>query len=206
MAKKREIYDNLAQHYDRSMSFAERRWLSKWRHKYLSKLKGNIIEIGVGTGQSIRYYNPSAQVIGIDSSTQMLKIANKKLVESGRNNIILKRMNSEHLKFPDNQFDCAVTFLIFCSVSNPEKTMSEIHRVLKPEGKGIFVEHVLSDNKLAAFSQKVMNPATKFLISDDIARNTRKDLKDAGFRIVSEKNLLLGDVVRVFVVRKHSKN
>ena len=200
MAK--EAYDRLADHYDTSIRFAERKWFSSWRKKYLSRLKGEVLEIGIGTGQSIRYYNQSAHVIGIDSSSHMLKIAKKRLLDSGRCNVCIRKMNSDNLRFPDRKFDHVVTFLIFCSVSKPEKTISEIKRVLKPDGTGIFVEHVLSSNKLGAISQRLMNPATKFLISDDITRDTRQDLINSGFKIIKEENLLLGDVFRMFAVKK----
>jgi len=47
--------------------------------------------------------------------------------------------NAEKLPFPDEAFDNAVSTLIYCSVDNPEKALSEVYRVLKPGGKMIYV-------------------------------------------------------------------
>jgi len=195
-------YDDFAKGYDPVMKPFEKKWISKWRKTSFFPLKGKILEIGIGSGANLQYYGKSAQVIGIDNSPAMLKIARKKLVASEKINTKIMRMNAAKLRFEDKSFDYVVTSLIFCSTKNPEKVMQEIHRVLKPKGKAIMLEHVVSSNKGIAFIQRAINPITKWLIDDNVAYDTRSKLIENGFLIVKEKNLGMGDVFRMFVVKK----
>src|SRR3989338_4759778 len=103
--KSEEKYNRIARVYDAHSRLAEKLWFGKWRGKYFSPLTGNILEVGMGTGKNIRYYNQGARVVGIDFSENMLEKAREKLVKSGKKNIILKRMDVENLEFKDNSFD-----------------------------------------------------------------------------------------------------
>jgi ubiquinone/menaquinone biosynthesis C-methylase UbiE len=58
---------------------------------------------------------------------------------------------AEDLPFPEACFDTVVATLVLCSVANPSKALAEIRRVLRPDGRLLFLEHVRStDPKLAA--------------------------------------------------------
>ncbi len=191
-----------AENYDLFHYIDEKIWFSGWRKKFFSQLKGNILEIGVGTGRNIKYYHPEAKVAGIDFSEEMLRLAQERLVKSGRKNISLKLMNAEDLKFKKDSFDYVIATCVFCSVPNPIKGLNEIRRVLKPKGKLILIEHVLSENPIIALIEEVHNPITKYLLGVNINRNTRKNILKAGFKMVEEKNLALLDVFRLFVAEK----
>ena len=104
-SKSREKYNRLARFYDSYNKLAERLWFSKWREKFFAPLKGKILEVGIGTGENIGYYNKNAEVIGIDFSEKMLEKAREKLIKSGKKNITLKQMDAENLNFKDNAFD-----------------------------------------------------------------------------------------------------
>jgi ubiquinone/menaquinone biosynthesis C-methylase UbiE len=52
--------------------------------------------------------------------------------------------SADSLNFPDNSFDAVVSTLVLCSVDSPERTLNEIRRILRPEGKLYFIEHVLA--------------------------------------------------------------
>ena len=195
-------YDRFAGGYDFYNYFAERLWYAGWRRIFFSPLKGNILEVGVGTGKNLGYYHPEAKVIGIDFSEKMLRIAKKRLIRSSKKNIILKIMNAENLVFKDNSFDYVITTCVFCSVTNPIKGLKEIRRVLKPKGKLIMIEHVLSKNPLIALIEQIHNPLTKYFLGVNINRNTRQNILKAGFKIEEEKNLALFDVFKLFVAEK----
>lgn len=198
--------DWFAEGYDLFHSIDEWVWFSKWRKKFFSQLKGNILEVGVGTGKNLEYYHPEAKVVGIDFSEKMLEIAKKRLIKSGKKNITLKQMNVEDLEFKDDSFDYVIATCVFCSVPNPVKGLKEIRRVLKPKGKLILIEHVLSKNPLIALIENIHNPLTKYLMGVNINRNTSKNIIKAGFKIVEEKNLALFDVFRLFVAEKELVN
>jgi len=175
---------------------------SKWRKKYFSNLIGKVLDVGIGTGKNIDYYNNEAEVTGIDFSKKMLEKVKRKLKKSGRKNISLKLMDVENLKFRDNSFDYVITSSVFCSVPNPIEGLKEIKRVLKPNGKLIMVEHVLSKNKIIAFFENLFNPMVKFLTGVNINRNTRQNIEKSGMVVKKEKNLALIDIFRLFVAKK----
>jgi len=203
MAKStKEKYNYAARFYDIYEKIPEKIWFSKWRKKYLSGLKGQILEIGIGTGKSLEYYNDKAKVIGIDFSEKMLEKAKQKLAKLGKKNIILKQRDVEYLKFKSNSFDYAVTFFVFCSVPNPVKGLEEIKRVLKPKGKAIFIEHVLSKNPIIAFFQHLFNPLSRAMSGTNINRDTKQNIIKAGLKIIKERNLALGDIFNLYIAKK----
>lgn len=198
-----EKYNRIAGFYDSLNRGSEKRWFSKWKKQFFSPLKGNILEVGVGTGKSINFYNKDAKVIGIDFSDKMLQKARERLAKSGRQNITLKQMDIENLDFRDNTFDYVVTSCVFCSVPNPKIGLAEIRRVLKPAGKLIMLEHVLSANPIIALIEHLHNPLTKFIMGVNINRNTKQNILLSNMRIIEDKNLALFDVFRLFVAEKN---
>jgi len=200
--RSKKKYNRIARFYDLHSKLAERIWFTKWRNKFILPLKGKILEVGIGTGKNIGYYNKEAEVVGIDFSEKMLQIAKEKLVKSGKRNITLKQRDVENLKFKDNSFDYVVTTCVFCSVPNPTKGLEEIRRVLKPTGKLIMIEHVLSKNPVIALIEYVLNPITKLFMGVNINRNTKQNIIQTGMRIAEDRNLALLDVFKLFIIRK----
>ena len=202
MNTSKEKYNRIARFYDLHSKLAEIVWFTRWRNQFISPLKGKILEVGIGTGKNIEYYNKEAEVVGIDFSEKMLQIAKEKLVKLRKKNITLKQMDVENLKFGDNSFDYVVTTCVFCSVPNPIKGLEEIRRVLKPTGKLIMIEHVLSKNPIIALIEHIHNPMTKLFMGVNINRNTKQNIIRAGMKIAEDRNLALLDVFRLFIARK----
>ncbi|PIN87959.1 hypothetical protein COV12_01015, partial [Candidatus Woesearchaeota archaeon CG10_big_fil_rev_8_21_14_0_10_32_24] len=73
MSTSKEKYNRMARFYDLHSKLAEKIWFTKWRKKFFSILKGNILEVGIGTGNNIDYYNTNAKVVGVDFSEKMLE-------------------------------------------------------------------------------------------------------------------------------------
>ena len=205
MNTSKDKYNRLAKFYDLHSKIAERIWFKRWRKRFIPPLKGRILEVGIGTGKNLDFYGKGAKVIGIDFSEKMLQIAKEKLVKSGKKNILLKQMDAENLKFKDNSFDYVVTTCVFCSVPDPIKGLKEIRRVLKPTGRLIMIEHVLSKNPIIALIEHINNPLTKFFMGVNINRNTRQNIIQAGMKIAEDRNLALFDVFRLFIAEKEDK-
>lgn len=104
---------------------------------------GQLLEIGVGNGKHFQFYK-THKVIGIDTSSKMLEIAEKRSNE----NIELKLMNAESLLFQDQTFDYIVLSHVIAVVDNPEKILKESYRVLKPNGKIFILNHFTPKNWL----------------------------------------------------------
>jgi phosphatidylethanolamine/phosphatidyl-N-methylethanolamine N-methyltransferase len=112
---------------------------------------GRILEVGVGTGLSFDDYDASTEITGIDLSAPMLAKAREKMA-SGRYPWVrnVQLMDAHQLAFADATFDCVVAQFVITLVANPEQVLSECHRVVKPGGRIILVNHLYSETGLAA--------------------------------------------------------
>jgi ubiquinone/menaquinone biosynthesis C-methylase UbiE len=112
---------------------------------------GKILEVGVGTGLSFDDYDASTDITGIDLSAPMLDKARAKMA-SGRYPWVssVQQMDAHAMTFADATFDCVVAQFVITLVENPEQVLSECHRVVKPGGRIILVNHLYSETGLAA--------------------------------------------------------
>lgn len=112
---------------------------------------GKILEVGVGTGLSFDDYGPGVEITGIDMSAPMLEKARQKMA-SGRYPFVkdVHQMDAHAMTFRDASFDCVVAQFVITLVANPEQVLSECHRVVKPGGRIILVNHLYSETGVAA--------------------------------------------------------
>lgn len=140
----RRRYDRVAPFYDALEWFMERHSLSKWRPDLWARVEGDsVLEVGVGTGKSFENYPRDRQITAVDISPKMLEQAKRRADKLGVD-VRLVEGDAQALPFEDNSFDSVVTTCVFCSVPDPVQGLREIHRVLKPGGKLLMLEHVLS--------------------------------------------------------------
>jgi ubiquinone/menaquinone biosynthesis C-methylase UbiE len=150
----------------------------------LNNLSGTILETGPGSGLNFRFYAKGSTVIAIEPNRYLhpcLKTA------AARNGLSLELHTTpgEAMNLLDNSADAAVTSLVLCSVSNPDKVVSEIRRVLKPGGRFLFIEHVSApeNTRLQRF-QKVISPLWQKLFDGcHPDRNARRHIENAGFSL-----------------------
>ncbi|HWV96492.1 MAG TPA: class I SAM-dependent methyltransferase [Xanthobacteraceae bacterium] len=112
---------------------------------------GRILEVGVGTGLSFDDYDGSTEITGIDVSAPMLAKARAKMA-SGRYPYVkaVHLMDAHAMAFANATFDCVVAQFVITLVANPEQVLSECHRVVKPGGRIILVNHLYSEVGVAA--------------------------------------------------------
>src|SRR5262249_2017516 len=107
------------------------------------QIGGRILEVGVGTGISLPSYSRSNRICGIDISEPMLRQAQERVTELGLTNVEgLWVMDAEHLRFPNASFDVVVAQYVITTVPNPEATLDEFARILKPGGEIVLVSRV----------------------------------------------------------------
>ncbi len=170
----------------------------RWRKRIISKLEGNILEVGVGTGKNLRYYTDKAKVTGIDLSSGMLSKAKKEAARLGKDFNLLQ-MDAQDLKFKAKSFDYVVCTFILCSVPEPAKAIREMSRVCKPNGKIVMLEHVLSNIWTVKLFQRIVSPITKYFFGFSLVRDTPKTIRDVGLKIIYEKNLAVHDMFKEIV-------
>jgi phosphatidylethanolamine/phosphatidyl-N-methylethanolamine N-methyltransferase len=113
------------------------------------RIGGRILEVGVGTGISLPHYSAKSTLFGVDISEPMLRKARRRVAELGLHNVEgLAVMDAEHLEFPDNSFDVVVAQYVVTTVPNPEATLDEFARVLKPGGEIVLLSRVGAESGL----------------------------------------------------------
>jgi len=164
--------------YDFLVRGAERRRIGKLRRNLLANVRGDVLEIGAGTGANFEHYPSDARVIATEPDPHMLKRAQGKL----RPNIDARLAPAEELPFADASFDTVVSTLVLCTVRDPARALNEARRVLRPGGSLIFLEHVRGEGALARF-QKLIQPVYGwFAAGCHLSRDTERAITDAGFR------------------------
>ena len=124
----------------------------------------DLLEVGVGTGLSLPLYpTEDCQLTGIDISLPMIQKAADKVGSLGMTNVVLRQMSAEHLKWPDATFDKVLLSYVISAVENPEQVIREVHRVCRPGGRVLFLNHFHSRNKIMAWGERRLTPFTKRL-------------------------------------------
>ena len=195
-------YNRFSYIYDLFEKPMEASVFKKWRSELIKPLRGDVLEIGVGTGKNLSYYNKEAKVTAIDISSGMLSKARNKLKETNNKNIKLMEMDAQNLKFKNNSFDYVICTFVLCSVPDPVKALQEMKRVCKKNGKIIMIEHMLSKNKFIAFYENIHNPITRFLFGFNVNRKTDENVIKAGLKIIKMKNMAFFDVFRKIEAEK----
>jgi phosphatidylethanolamine/phosphatidyl-N-methylethanolamine N-methyltransferase len=116
--------------------------------RYVPRKPGmKVLEIGVGPGSTLDFYPPKTKVTGIDISRAMITRAREKAADINSGcRFDFHVMDAAHLEFPDNHFDLIMAAYVITTVQDPRKVCREIHRVVKPGGQIIAVNHTRSQN------------------------------------------------------------
>jgi demethylmenaquinone methyltransferase/2-methoxy-6-polyprenyl-1,4-benzoquinol methylase len=196
-------YNRIAPFYDQFEGPMELFSYSRWRKKMQKYVpgKGTILEIGVGTGKNLPYYNKNQRLIAVDISEKMLQKAKSKRSEADVNFV---QMDAELLGFPDKIFDAIVSTYVFCSIENPIRGLGELNRVLKRTGIVVFLEHMRSEIEFMGRIMDVLNPLVVDNFGPNINRRTVKNIQRAGFNILKEE-YLLSTVFRLIVAKPKKK-
>jgi phosphatidylethanolamine/phosphatidyl-N-methylethanolamine N-methyltransferase len=125
---------------------------------------GRILEVGLGTGLSLLSYRPSNRIVGIDISAGMLRRAQDRVIERGLTNVdALAVMDAKHLALPDASFDVVVAQYVITAVPDPETTLDEFVRVLKPGGEIILVNHLGAESGFRRAFEQGFSPLARRL-------------------------------------------
>ncbi len=194
-------YDRLAPFFDVMEGFLEWAFFKRWRDIVWSKVQGpGILEVGVGTGKNFPYYPPGCEIVAVDFSGKMLQRARYK--SSAKDiDVELQLMDVQQLAFADNSFDTVVATFVFCSVPDPFQGLQELHRVCKPGGKLVLLEHVLSSRPLLARIMTFLNPLVVRMAGANINRKTLDTVRQSGFHSL-QFDPVSGDVVKLFTAVK----
>ncbi len=193
----KDKYSRIAKVYDK---MEEMMMFNNYRKEVVEKAQGNILEVGIGTGENLKYYRKGQKVTGVDFSPGMLKIAKEKAKVMDID-AELQEMDIQRMTFPKNSFDTIVSTCVFCTVPDPIVGLREAFRVLKPGGRAIFLEHMKSRNIVLNILLYTMNIFSRLILGTSMVRRTQENIESAGFKVVERRDILF-DVVRIIVAEK----
>jgi len=158
--------------------------LDFYRRSTITSARGLVLEIGVGSGINLSLYDPSvARVVGLDPSPELLRLARKRAMQA-LVSVSLIRASAEELPFVGTGFDTIVMTWTLCSIPNPISALAEMRRVLKPEGRLLFVEHGLSPEIRVARWQDRLTPCWKGISGGcHLDRKMYDLIRAAGFQV-----------------------
>lgn len=220
------MFNNIAHKYDFLNHFLSLGIDRYWRKKAIQKLRTSqpkfILDIATGTGDlaiEALKLNPE-NIIGIDISEEMLAYGQKKLIGKGITSINLQKADSENLPFETNTFDAITVGFGVRNFENLELGLTEMFRVLKPNGKVIILE--FSKPETFPFAQlyqwyfnKILPLIGKLFSKDNDAYDylyksvqafPSKDkfiqiLETIGYQNCSQKSLTIG-IVSIYMAEK----
>lgn len=152
--------------YDRFMAQTEEACLRDWRQDLLQHATGRVLEIGAGTGVTCSLYPPTVTHVTFCEPDQGMR---QQLEQNLAQATVpwpydLLDAPAERLPFPDDTFDTAVAMLVLCTVHDPRQAISELERVLRPDGTLLFLEHVAAEHgSKRRFWQGAVEPVWKRL-------------------------------------------
>ena len=117
-----------------------------------------VLDLGIGTGNSLRYYPNKGRIIGIDLSEGMLRLARKKIAERGLDHVQVVQADALWLPFADDSFDHVFISHVISVVSDPYRLIREAQRVAKPDARIVILNHFQSDNRFIAMVEKWLCP------------------------------------------------
>jgi len=178
------------------------------RAELLGKVRGEVLEIGFGTGLNLPFYQEVDQVYALEPNRDVYQLAQKRVFDAPFH-VQHIQASAEKLPFADHSVENIVSTWTMCSIANLDKAIQEIYRVLKPQGTLHLIEHVqYHDNNTLKKLQDILTPIQK-IIADGchLNRNIEFELLNANFKF-SEKYYFDAENLpkigrRMFMARAH---
>ena len=203
--KIKEMFNEIAMNYDFNnniISFGLHKKVKTSAIKHY-KFLGKCLDLCTGTGDIAELLSKNCEVIGLDFSSKMLEIARKK-----HPNITFIEGDCTNLPFEDNSFDVVTISFGLRNIENYDKALSEIFRVLKPNGKFLHLDFGKT-NILANFLYDIAIPKIvkliygknlpyEYLIQSKKLFFNEKQLNNLfekhGLKVLKNKNFLFGTI------------
>jgi ubiquinone/menaquinone biosynthesis C-methylase UbiE len=175
----REIYQRHAANYDSSMHSDT---LESMRSNLFAKASGDVLELGIGTGATIKHYQSISSLTGLDLSEAMISKAREKASDVSFKTDF-RVQDFQTLGFENTSFDTVTSSLGLCGIPDPERLLLEIRRVLRPGGQLLALEHVRPPNIFLGLLADAINPVWEHFTGCYPNRKTKNLLESAGFNV-----------------------
>jgi ubiquinone/menaquinone biosynthesis C-methylase UbiE len=168
--------------YDPVLALGELTGLRRRRRELLAAAHGRVVELGAGTGLNLRHYPGGLdELLLVEPDPAMRRQLARRLRRTRRAAEIVGAC-AERLPFSDHSVDTVVATLVLCTVDDPGLALREITRVLRPDGKLLFLEHVRAPTpRLARWQQRLHEPWRHFACGCRCDRMTVELIRACGF-------------------------
>ena len=163
------------------------------RSKVVPMAEGVVLEVGIGSGLNIPYYDSTkiSAIIGLDPSEELNNMA-KKVAADKSLEVDFILGSAEAIPLPDNHVDSVLVTYTLCTIPDALSASKEMRRVLKPDGKMIFCEHGLAPDAGVAKWQARIDPYWgKIAGGCHLNRDIPQLIQSAGFNIQSMEQMYL---------------
>lgn len=168
------------------------------RSELLRSARGEVLEIGLGTGLNLPHYPAGVSRLRAVDPAPLLP---DRVAERSANvgfPVELSRTGAEQLPYPDRSFDCVVSTWTLCTIPDPIQALREVRRVLKPTGRFLFLEHGRSDEARTAIWQDRLNPIQNVLgCGCNLNRRIDRLVREAGLHILQLDRFVMDGVPRI---------
>ncbi|MEC8427095.1 MAG: class I SAM-dependent methyltransferase [Pseudomonadota bacterium] len=167
--------------------------MMKQREKIVPLAHGKVLEIGMGSGLNLPYYDPDKveMVWGLEPSEGMREKARSR-VEAAPFDVQWLGLPGEEIPLEDHSVDCIVLTFTLCTIPDWLSALKQMRRVLKPGGKLLFSEHGLAPDAKVEKWQNRINPSWKVIAGGcNLNRPIPKLIQEGGFNIDSMESMYL---------------
>jgi ubiquinone/menaquinone biosynthesis C-methylase UbiE len=171
------------------------------RKMLFADLAGSILDAGVGTGRNIPFYPSESDVIGIDTSPEMLARAERRRGRLGARVELLER-DVRATSFPDKSFDAVVATFLFCVLSEQDQVpaLRELARVCKPGGEIRLLEYTRPQAPLRRLLTRMWEPWVRCAYHASFDRDVARGVPAAGLDLVDVR-FVVDELVQYVVAR-----
>lgn len=181
--------------YDRFTAATEAAGLAEWRRELLADLNGVVVELGAGTGHNLRWYTSAVDRLVLTEPDPHMRarlearVAEPRRVGDGPGHVEVLDRRGDALGLADGSADAVVATLVLCSVPDPDAVLAEVARVLRPDGRFAYLEHVAAyDAPRDLRWQQFFEPVWKRLAGNcHLTRSTELAIVGAGFETETER-------------------
>ena len=169
--------------YDPFLALGELRGLRQRRRELLADGRGRVLEIGAGTGLNVPHYRAVEALVFTEPDRHMARRLNSRLIGHPASPRVVEA-SAEDLPFDDGSFDTVVSTMVLCTVADPGRALAEVRRVLRPDGRFLFIEHVRSDQPgLARWQDRLLPVWKPFAMGCHCNRDTLKMMLTSGWKV-----------------------
>lgn len=170
--------------YEPLMQATENGGNGERRAAVLVRARGTVVELGAGTGLNLPHYPSAVELVLTEPEQPMARRLLERLTQSGRHARVLQAP-AERIPLPDASADTVVCTLVLCTVPDLDATLAEIRRLLRPDGRLLFIEHVAAEpgTRLRRWQDRLERPWRRFAHGCHTNRDTVQALRNAGFAL-----------------------